>query len=178
MNDDSWSRPDIDRIASGLTADAMAVTLSGLLGGMGSDTSASNVALSSASGATSRHIGTVAGLLFIALGFSPKIAALLSVMPTPVAGAILIYVISFMIMSGLQIIVAAKPGTHMTFVIGISLVFGISLDMLPQLYSHVAAWARPLFGSSLTLTSILAIVLNQLLRIGQKAAPTADRKPS
>jgi hypothetical protein len=42
----------------------VAVTVSGLLGGMASNTSASNVALS-ASGATSRYIGYSAGALFV-----------------------------------------------------------------------------------------------------------------
>ena len=41
---------------------------------MASDTSASNVALSSASGATSQSIGYAAGALFVLLGFSPKIS--------------------------------------------------------------------------------------------------------
>jgi NCS2 family nucleobase:cation symporter-2 len=80
VNDASWKEPDLDRVSGGLLADAVAVTASGLLGGMASDTSASNVALSSASGATSRYIGYAAGALFILLGFSPKISGLLSVM--------------------------------------------------------------------------------------------------
>src|SRR5262249_43229729 len=72
VNDDQWSRPDIKRIGDGLMADALCVTASGMLGGMASDTSASNVSLSSASGATSRWIGFAAGALFAILGFSPK----------------------------------------------------------------------------------------------------------
>lgn len=168
VNDAEWKEPDIKRIGNGLMADSLCVTISGLLGGMASDTSASNVSLSSASGATSRFIGIAAGILFIALGFSPKLAAVLSIMPIPVMGAILVYVTSFMIMSGLQIIVATKPDTRKTFIIGISIFFGLSLDSLPELYTSVVPWLQPLFDSSLTLTTVLAILLNQLLRIGEK----------
>jgi NCS2 family nucleobase:cation symporter-2 len=166
VNDDQWTRPDIKRIGDGLMADSFCVIASGLLGGMASDTSASNVSLSSASGATSRWIGFAAGALFALLGLSPKLSALLSIMPMPVMGAILVFVISFMIMSGLQIILSTKPDASRTFVIGISLIFGLSLEALPDLYAQVPPWLRPLFDSSLTFSTILAVVLNQLLRLG------------
>lgn len=164
VNDEEWKEPDMKRIGNGLFADALCVTSSGLLGGMASDTSASNVALSDASRATSRRIGYAAGALFILLGFSPKIAQLFSIMPSPVMGAILIFVTSFMIMSGFRIILGAGSDVRRTFVIGVSLMFGLSLDMLPSLYVSVHPWIRPLFDSSLTLCTILAVALNQLLR--------------
>ena len=89
-------------------------------------------------------------------------------MPMPVMGAILVFVTCFMILSGLQIILTVKPDTRKTFVIGIPLIFGLSLDVIPQLYSDVYPWLRPLFESSLTLCTVLAVILNQLLRLGEK----------
>jgi len=166
INDAQWSRPDIRRIGDGLMADAIAVTASGVFGGVASDTSASNVALSNATGATSRWIGFGAGGLFILLGFSPKLSAVLSIMPTPVMGAIIVFVASFMIVSSLQIILSSKPDTRKTFVIGIPLIFGLSLQAVPELYAQVVPWLRPLFGSALTLATVLAVMLNLLLRIG------------
>jgi len=165
VNDDEWTAPDTKRIGNGLMADGIAVTVSGLLGGVASDTSSSNVSLSAASGATSRWIGIAAGALFILLGFSPKLSALLSIMPAPVVGAIIVFVVCFMMMSGLQIILSSKPDTRRVFVIGVSLCFGLSLDMLPDLYGHLAPWLRPFFESSLTLSTVMAVVLNQLLRV-------------
>ena len=165
VNDAEWREPDIRRISGGLLADSACVTLSGLLGGLASDTSASNVALSSASGATSRWIGVAAGALFIALAFSPKISSLLSIMPTPVMGAILVFVICFMIMSGFQIILGSGVDQQKTFVIGIPLLFGLSLEILPALFAGVPYWLRPLASSSLTLATVMAVILNQLVRI-------------
>lgn len=166
INDAEWSRPDVRRVGHGLMADAIAVTASGLFGGVASDTSASNVALSSATGATSRWIGFAAGGLFMLLGFSPKLSAVLSVMPTPVMGAIVMFVASFMVMSGLQIILSSKPEARRTFVIGIPLLFGLSLQALPELYAGVVPWLRPLFDSPLTFATVLAVGLNLLLRVG------------
>jgi xanthine permease XanP len=171
VNDDDWKEPDMRRIGGGLLADSVSVTVSGLLGGMASDTSASNVALSRASGATSRWIGVMAGALFIILAFFPKIGSLLSIMPAPVMGAILVFVICFMIMSGLQIILDTGPDPQKIFVIGIPLIFGLGLEILPALYVGVPGWLRPLASSSLTLSTVLAVVLNQVLR-SKEAEPT------
>ncbi len=172
-NDDAWQAPNTGRISNGLVADGIAVSLSGLLGGMASDTSSSNVALSGASGATSRYIGFAAGALFLALGFSPKIGAMLTVMPAPVGGAIVVFVTCFMMASGLQTIVSSKLDTRRIFVVGIALAFGLSLDMVPALYANVPAWIRPLFDSSLTFATVIAIVLTQTLRIGNPSKVAA-----
>jgi NCS2 family nucleobase:cation symporter-2 len=166
VNDEKWQAPDMRRISNGLVADSFAVTASGLLGGMASDTSASNVALTKASGATSRRIAYVAGGLFILLAFMPKVSGLLSAMPSPVMGAILIYVSSFMIVSGMQIILGSGMDTRKTFVIGIPLIFGLSLDIAPSLFADVPQALRSLFESPLTLSTVMAVLLHQLLRIG------------
>lgn len=167
VNDTEWSQPDMKRIGKGLMADGFCVTISGLLGGMASDTSASNVAFSAASGATSRYIGYMAGGIFIILGFLPKITGVLSIIPMPVIGAILIYVTCFMITSGIQIILGTGMDNRKTFVIGISLIFGMSLDLLPSLFVGIPHAIRPLFESSLTLSTVTALVLNQLFRLGK-----------
>ena len=177
VNDDEWRKPDMRRIGDGLMADSIAVAVSGLLGGLASDTSASNVALSKASGATSRRIGFAAGGLFIALGFSPRLSSILAIMPMPVMGAILVFVTSFMIVSAFQIMISAKPDPTKTFVLGVSIIFGLSLDILPDLYTGVHPWLRPFFESSLTLTTVLAVTLNQLLRIGGEKQQPADSIP-
>jgi xanthine permease XanP len=168
VNDEGWQAPDMRRISNGLVADSVSVTVSGLLGGMASDTSASNVALTKASGATSRRIAYVAGGLFILLAFMPKVSGLLSAMPSPVMGAILIYVSSFMIVSGMQIILGSGMDTRKTFVIGIPLIFGLSLDIAPSLFADVPQALRSLFESPLTLSTVMAVLLHQLLRIGSR----------
>ena len=37
--------------------------------------------------------------------------------------------------------------------------------MLPDLYAHLTPWLRPFFESSLTLATVVAVALNQLLRV-------------
>jgi NCS2 family nucleobase:cation symporter-2 len=174
VNDDAWSQADMKSIGGGLLADGTGCMVSGILGGMGVSTSSSNVGVSAATGATSRWIGFGAGALFIVFAFLPKLSALFSVMPRPVMGAILVFVTCFMIRAGLEIILLTTMDTKKTFVIGISIIFGLSVDILPELYRNIHPWLRPLFSSSLTLSTILAIALTQLFRIGTWR-PRAER---
>ena len=172
VNDDAWTQADMKSISGGLLADGIGCMLSGMLGGLGISTSSSNVGVSVATGATSRRIGISAGCLFIILAFLPKLSALFSIMPKPVMGAILVFVTSFMVIAGIQIILTTTLDMRKTFVIGISLVFGLSVDILPELYKNIHPWLRPLFSSSLTLSTILAIVLTQVFRIGAGKSQT------
>lgn len=168
INDEKWNAPDMKNIGKGLFADGLSVTMGGFFGGMATDTSASNVGLSIATSATSRRIGYYAGVLFLSLGFFPKLTAIFSVMPEPVMGAILIFATCFMVISGIQILLSSKMDTRKTFVIGISFVFGLSVIILPDLYSRIPSWLNPIFSSSLTLSTVLAIILTQLFNIGTR----------
>jgi NCS2 family nucleobase:cation symporter-2 len=168
INDAEWREADMKNVGRGLFADSIAVFSGGFLGGVAVDTSSSNVGLSAASGVTSRWIGIVAGAIFIALAFCPKLTTLLGIMPPAAMGAILLYVTSFMIAAGLKILLSTPITPRKTFVVGIALIFGLSVDILPQMYTQLHPWIKPLFSSSLTLSTVLAILLHQLFRIGGK----------
>lgn len=171
INDDDWREADVKNVGKGLLADAASVFAGGLLGGMAVDTSASNVGLSAATGATSRWIAFAAGVIFMALAFCPKLTILVAVMPPPAMGAILLFVTSFMIIAGVKIILTTPIDTKKTFIVGISLIFGLSVDILPQMYSELHPWLKPLFSSSLTLATVMAIVLTQLFNLGAHKEP-------
>ncbi|MCK4677682.1 MAG: purine/pyrimidine permease [Bacteroidales bacterium] len=167
INDTEWTKPDLKNVGKGMFADGISVFLGGFLGGVAVDTSASNVGLSSATSATSRRIAWYAGGIFILLGFLPKLSVIFSIMPDPVMGAIVIFVTCFMFISGLQILFSSKMDLRKTFIIGISFVFGVSAMILPDLYSTVPGWIQPIFTSALTLSTILAVLLNQVFNLGK-----------
>lgn len=176
VNTEAWKEADLPRIGHGLVADGLCVTASGLLGGMASDTSASNVSLSAATGVTSRRLGMAIGAFFILLGFAPKVSAVLSVMPSPVMGAVSIYVISYMIVSGFQIMLSNKLEPRGIMVVGISLIFGLSVEMLPSLYISAPKSIRFFTESSLTLSTLLAVTLNQFLLLRDRWSRPAPPK--
>jgi xanthine permease XanP len=166
INDAGWKRPDMKSISRGILACASGNLLSGLTGALGQSTSSSNIGLSIATGATSRTIAYATGGILIALAFMPKIAAIFVIMPTPVMGASLVFAASFMVLAGIQIMLSRMIDARKTFVIGTSIVFGLSVDFIPGMYSNLPDYIRPFFQSSLSLATICAILLNLFLRIG------------
>lgn len=168
INDDDWKEPDMRNIGRGLLADGLGIFAGGAMGGMAVDTSASNVGLTAATSATSRHIAYTTGGIFILLAFLPKLATLFSVMPTPVMGATLVFSTAFMAMTGMKIIGSGAPDQRMAFTIGISFIFGLSVVIIPEMYHSVHPWLRPVFSSGLTLATVTAIILNQLFRLGRR----------
>jgi NCS2 family nucleobase:cation symporter-2 len=177
INDLDWKRPEMKSIGRGLLADAIGVIGAGLLGGVGTSTSSSNVGLSLATGATSRWIAVSAGLIFILFAFVPKLAAIFAIMPDPVSGAIVIFVACFMIGAGLQLITSRMIDSRKIFVVGTAMVFGLSVDFFPQLYQNVPAAISPLFSSSLALGTILAVALNLVFRLGVAQQRTLVLRP-
>jgi NCS2 family nucleobase:cation symporter-2 len=84
-------------------------------------------------------------------------------MPSPVAGAVLVFSACYMIMSGLQIITSEKMDYRKTFAIGLGLVAGLSREVVPEIYANVPDFLSPIMGSSLSFSVVVAVVLNQML---------------
>jgi NCS2 family nucleobase:cation symporter-2 len=172
INDSNWKRVDIDSISRGLVAEGVGTAITGLLGGTGLAASSSNIGMSYATGATSKIIGTVTGAMFMALAFLPKVASLLALMPRPVVGAIVIYAACFMIVTGWSIIMTRMIDARKTFTVGLALVAGISVETIPQLFGKIPAELKPIFGSSLALAALVAVIINMVFRIGIRSKMT------
>lgn len=166
VNDTTWKRPDMTNVSRGILADGLGGIIPGLLGGYGQSTSSSNVGLSIATGSTSRYIAYSIGLIYIVLAFFPKLAEVFLMMPKPVIGAALIFSISFMVTTGFQMMMSRMLDARKIFIIGSSLLFGLSVDMLPHLFAGVHHWLKPIFSSSMSLSAIMAITLNFIFRLG------------
>src|SRR5262245_21239966 len=166
INDADWKRTDMRSVSGGMLAGAIGTGLSGLLGGIGQSTFSSNVGLSLATGATSRSIAIPCGVILMLVAFFPKLAAFFAVMPDPVMGAILVYVACYMILAGIQVITSRMLDARRIFVVGIPLIFGLSVDMVPGLFRDVPHYVQPLVSSSLAVSTVLVVVLNLLFRIG------------
>lgn len=177
MEDEGWVRADMRRIGGGVFADGATATLSGLLGGLGTGVSTTNIGLAHATGATARRIGLVCGALLLATAFLPEIAMAVVIMPRPVVGAILVYAAAFLITSGMKLILSRMLDTRRTFVVGFSFILGVSVVSLPQLYAAVPELLRPLVESPITVGGLAAIVLNLVLRLGVHRRETLEVPP-
>ena len=166
MNDADWKRTDMESVSAGVMANSLGTMFSGLLGGVAQNNASSCLGLELATGVTSRAIALPAVLIIIALAFLPGLAATFSVMPAPVMGALLVYSTCFLILGGLQVMTARMLDARRIFAVGIALVFGLSVEIAPELYRNVPELIRPIFASSTALATVIAVALNLLFRIG------------
>lgn len=166
INDTSWTAPEMKSIGGGVLANGLATVLAGLAGGMAPSTSSSNVGLSLASGITSRRLGFVAGGLFALLAFSPLVSTVFVTMPAPVKGAVLVYVACFVIVSGLQLVMSHHVSPRTILIVGTSIIAGLSVDLLPELYTKLPVALHAFTHSPLALATVVAIGLNLAFHIG------------
>lgn len=178
INDSNWRRTEMKDVSGGVLVGGLSSALSGLLGGVGQSTFSSSVGLSMATGATSRMIAWPIGFICIALAFFPRIAAIFSVMPEPVMGAVMVYVACFMMLGGLQVMLSRMLDSRRIFTIGIALFFGLSVDAVPGMYAAAPSWIRPLFSSSLAFATVLVVVLNLLFQLGTSKRQTFEVQPA
>ncbi len=177
INDADWKRTDMKTVSGGVLAGSVGTVGAGLLGAVGQTTYSSNVGLSMATKATSRSVAWPCGLILIALAFFPKIAAVFATMPRPVMGAFLVYVACFIILGGIQVITSRMLDARKIFVVGIPLIFGLSVEMVPGLYAGVPPVLGSMFASSMSLGTVLAVVLNVIMRIGVSSRQRLELKP-
>ncbi|MBN1444784.1 MAG: purine/pyrimidine permease [Candidatus Omnitrophica bacterium] len=149
-------------IRNGLMADGISTVLAGMLGGLAVDTSSSNVGLAGSTKVLSRWVSVAAGVIFTILAFLPKLTTALSFMPQPILGAALIFAGCFMICIGLQEMFRETWSERKTFVVGISLFFGLSTAFMPELYARTPKIIQTFFTDPLPTATIVAVILNQI----------------
>ena len=166
INDADWVRPNFGSLAGGVSANGVAVMFCGLVGSCGINTYSSTIGLSGATGVTSRSIGYAIGLGFCVLAFIPPTAVALAAMPPPVMGAALFFTAAFVFTSGLQMMTARMLDARKTLVIGFSFAMAVVADLYHEALMAVPIVLQPIFGNSLVLGTVCAVVLNLIMRIG------------
>ncbi len=177
VNDADWVRPEPRSIAGGVMADGIATTIGGLLGAPGVNMSATNAALQGATGVTSRVIALATGACCIVLACFPRAAAIVSQLPGPVIAATLLQAGAVMMASGMQLATARLLDTRKSAAVGLAVVAALSVEVVPQLADWVPPGLQPLMTAG-ALGTLVAIVLNALLRIGIRRQMEITRRPA
>ena len=174
LDDAEWSRPDVGQISRGVSSLGATTIFSALLGGTHLGLSSTNIGLAVATGVTSRVVGITAGLIMAGIAFFPAALAVVIAMPDPVLGGILAFAASYFIVAGAQLSLSRMMSPRRMLVVGLPIATGIAVLTTSRLGEGMTGIAAILIHSPLMSASIVAIVLNGLMRIGiaQKASIT------
>ncbi|WP_155992215.1 uracil-xanthine permease family protein [Fodinicurvata fenggangensis] len=163
-----WRRADMFLVSRSALTIFVSNILHGAAGLTSCCSSSANIGLAHASGVMSRHVAFVAGIMMMLIAFLPVIAGLVVLTPEPVVGGILVYTAAFMIVAGMELILSRMLDMKRSFTVGLSIVIGSSLLILPNLAEDAPEWSRTILESGLIVGSLCAVGLNILFRIGIK----------
>jgi len=166
LDDADWSKPDMAKLSRGVSSLGFMSAVSGFLGGIFLGLSSTNIGLAFATGVTSRIVGVAAGLLLIGLSFFPAVLAVVTAMPDAVIGGILGYAASYFIVAGAELALSRMLSPRRMVVIGLPIAAGVAVQATPALAASTTGILAVILHSPLILSSIMAIGLNALMRIG------------
>jgi xanthine permease XanP len=178
MDDAEWVRPDMKTVTSGVLADGLSTVIAGAAGALGANISTPAVGLASATGVASRVVAYAAGAILILIGFLPKLPAMLGLMPRPVIVAALLFAVSFIMINGLQIMSSRLLDARRTLIISLSVIAGMAIEVFPSIATSAPSPLSYLVGSSLVFSTVTALVLNLVFRIGVKKTAVLTLKPA
>ncbi len=166
MDDADWRRADMRGVGRGIQASSLGDLLTAPLGGYPSATSSANIALCHVSRSTARWVGIGTAAVLLAVVFMPQVTMALTLIPTPVLGAVEIYAAAYLIVSGIELIASRALDSRGIFMVGLSLIAGLGVMLVPQLAEQAPESVRFLAGSGFVVAGAVAIILTLVFRIG------------
>lgn len=146
------------RMNAGILGVAAGSTLSALFGGLGTVTYSQNMGAITITGIGSRRVYSAAGVVLLVLGFIPKFAAVISSIPGPVLGGLLIITIGMVGVHAVQAL-GRLPSTQINrVIIATTLGIGGAFYFLPAQYlASLAGEVRPFFSNGLVIGFVIPV---------------------
>ncbi|MBM7665429.1 xanthine permease [Solibacillus kalamii] len=157
-------------LSKGYRAEGLASIIGGIFNAFPYTTFSQNVGLIQMSGVRDRKVIFITGGMLVALGFLPKLAALTTIIPTPVLGAAMLAMFGMVITQGVRMLapeIAKSMENAMVAALGVGL--GIGVATVPGIFENLPSWMSILTSNGIVAGSLTAIFLNVLFNmVGMK----------
>ena len=153
---------DQPALARGLRTDGLGTLIGGIFNTFPYTSFSQNVGLVAVTGVKSRWVCVAGGLILIALGVVPKMAALVESLPTVVLGGAGLVMFGMVAATGIRILAGVdfKHNRYNSLIVAIS----IGVGMIPLIAPNFKQWMphnlHPLIESGILLASLSAVLLN------------------
>lgn len=161
MTDKQVNQAELSR---GLRTDGLGTLIGGIFNTFPYTSFSQNVGLVGVTGVRSRFVCVAAGLILIALGLIPKMAALVESLPTFVLGGAGLVMFGMVAATGMRIL-SSVDFTHNRnnlFIVAVSLGMGMIPLVAPNFKQWMSHTWHPLIESGILLASLSAVLLNLL----------------
>ncbi|WP_322020019.1 nucleobase:cation symporter-2 family protein [Clostridium butyricum] len=160
----SGIKDDPNRIGKGVLSDGVGSAIAGCLGTFPNTSFSQNVGIIPLTKVASRYVAIMAGILLVILGLLPKFAALINIMPQPVLGGVGIVMFGTVAAAGIQTLTSVKLTNKNLLVIATSIGLGLGVTFRPEILSSLPEWMTMIFSSGISTGTIVALVLNIILK--------------
>lgn len=155
------------QLGDGLRADGLSTMLGGFFNTFPYTAFAQNVGLVSLTRVKSRWVTAMSGVILIALGLVPKVAAVVEGVPRAVLGGAGIALFGMVVAAGVRTLVKVHFTNTNVLVVAIAVGIALLPTVQPEIYANFPSWFQLIFDSGISAGAIAAILLNLLLNRDQ-----------
>ncbi|ATO50590.1 MULTISPECIES: nucleobase:cation symporter-2 family protein [Brevibacillus] len=166
-------------VVKGLRAEGLAITMGGVFNAFPYTAFSQNVGLLSLTGIKGREAIMGAGVILVALGMLPKLAALTTVIPDAVLGGAMIAMFGMVVASGINILSSVDLSKNENLLIAAcSIAVGLGSAVVPQMFDQLPGMAKMIMQNGIVTGSLTAIVLNICLSRNDKVVKSSSQTTS
>lgn len=155
--------PTDKELGDGIVGNGFASALGSFLGGLPTATFSQNVGIVITTRVISRFTLLITAVLILVASFFPMFGGALRTIPQCVLGGATLSVFASITMTGIRMIADEKLTPRVTSIVGISVALGVGISMVPGALANAPDWVQTVFGSSVIVSTIASVVLNQVL---------------
>ena len=159
---------DFKVVQRALNADGVGNLLSGLSGTVPNTTYASSISIADLTGVAARRVALYAGTIIVLAAFVPKIAAVLQVVPSPVAGAYIFIFLVLLFRQGLRLVTSGGFDYEKGLIVCISFWVGLGFQYGAIFPDHLPEWSRGVLDNGMASGGIVAMILTLLVSLKER----------
>ena len=159
---------DFKVVQRALNADGVGNLLSGLAGTVPNTTYASSISIADLTGVAARRVALYAGIIIVLAAFVPKIAAVLQVVPSPVAGAYVFIFLVLLFRQGLRLVTSGGFDYEKGLIVCISFWVGLGFQYGAIFPDHLPEWSRGVLDNGMASGGIVAMILTLLVSLKER----------
>lgn len=150
-------------LSGGVIADGVGTAFASLFSAMPNTSFSQNVGLVAFTGVMSRHVVSVGAGFLILAGFVPKVAAVISAMPSAVLGGAAVVMFAMVAAAGIRLLAETRLDRRDLLIIAVSVGVGQGMATVPDLVATAPEQLRVLLITGIVPAGFLAVLLNVLL---------------
>jgi uracil-xanthine permease len=166
-------------IHRGITVEGLASVVGPLFGALPLTTYAQNIGVIATTKVASRRVVQVAAVLLLLYGLSPKLGALLVLIPRPIVGAVFLVICGMIATAGLRLLGCGPKGDVYLLTTAISLIAALTLPLAAaaqkEWFASLPPTGKLFLGNAVVIAITLGITLNALLGAVLPSRPAAAR---